>query len=139
MNRKNARAKRESERITPHAIKKLALSLFRRNHDYGCFDLQELVHELEQLGISTVKELRLLLKKHRRSILDDERRKMSRAETLDLLSHFGVQGVDTHSNTAWFAVPGLVREALEKEFGWEAVKPFHESSPACDDNQCAAD
>ena len=38
----------------------------------------------------------------------------------------GPQGVDAHTNTSWFAIPGLVRDALEKEFGWEKVIGLHE-------------
>lgn len=125
----HARAIKDMEEVTPAVMREVVLSLFRRRHDYGNFDLLEVVDELHQLGISTRKKLRLLLKKHRRSILNDERRRMTRAETLYLLSQFDSRGIDSHTNTAWFAIPGLVREALEKEFGWEVVKPFHESAP----------
>ncbi|MFG6109202.1 hypothetical protein [Stenotrophomonas nematodicola] len=101
------------------------LSLFRRKHDYGNFDLGELMPELEAFGITTVKRFRRLLKKHRRSILDEERTKMSRVETLHLLSQFDRRGIDAHSNTSWYAIVGLVRQAMEREFGWEAMMPFH--------------
>lgn len=131
----HARAVKDMEEVTPAAMRKIVRSLFSRRHDYGDFDLLEVVAELHQLGISTLKQLRLLLKKHRRSILNDERRRMSRAETVYLLSQFDSRGIDSHTNTSWFAIPGLVREALEKEFGWEVVKPFHESAPeeGCDE------
>lgn len=129
MKKLRARAIKDTGEVTPAAMRKVVLSLFRRRHDYGDFDLSEVVAELDQLGISTLKQLRLLLKKHRRSILNEERRRMTRAETVHLLSQFDSRGIDSHTNTAWFAIPGLVREALEKEFGWEVVKPFHESAP----------
>lgn len=125
---------KDTREVTPAPLRKVVLSLFRRRHDYGDFDLSEVVAELDQLGISTLKQLRLLLKKHRRSILNEERRPMTRAETVYLLSQFDSRGIDSHTNTAWFAIPGLVREALEKEFGWEVVKPFHESLP--DEGYC---
>lgn len=129
MKKVRARAIKDMEEITPVVIRKVVLSLFCRRHDYGDFDLSEVVTELGQRGISTVKQLRLLLKKHRRSILNDERSRMARAETAYLISQFGSRGIDAHTNTAWFAIPGLVREALEKEFGWEVVAPFNESVP----------
>ncbi|QGL89035.1 hypothetical protein K7565_11150 [Stenotrophomonas maltophilia] len=129
MKRLHARAVKEMEVVTPAGVRKMVLGLFHRRHDYGDFDLLEVVAELHQLGISTLKQLRLLLKRHRRSILRDEKRKMSRAETVHLLSQFDSRGIDSHTNTAWFAVPGVVREALEKEFGWEVVKQFHEYEP----------
>ena len=134
MKRLHARAVKEMEVVTPAGVRKMVLGLFHRRHDYGDFDLLEVVAELHKLGISTLKQLRLLLKRHRRSILRDEKRKMSRAETVHLLSQFDSRGIDSHTNTAWFAVPGVVREALEKEFGWEVVKQFHEYEPeeGCD-------
>lgn len=129
MKKLRARATKDMGEITPDAIRKVVLSLFRRRHDYGDFDLSSVVAELGQLGISTVKQLRLLLKKHRRAILNDERSRMTGAETVHLLSWFDPRGIDSHTNTAWFAIPGLVREALEKEFGWEVVEQFYVDAP----------
>lgn len=129
MKQLHARARVGLEPVTTAAIEKIARGLFHRRHDYGDFDLTELLAELEGLGVSTIRQFRLLMKKHRRAILKDEREKMSRAETLYLLAEFGPQGIDVHTNTSWFALPGLVREALEKEFGWDTVRPFHECQP----------
>lgn len=129
MKKLHARAVKEMGEITPDAIRKVVLSLFCRRHDYGDFDLSAVLAELAQLGISTIKQLRLLLKKHRRSILNDERSRMTHAETVHLLSWFDSRGIDSHTNTAWFAIPGVVREALEKEFGWEVVEQFYVRAP----------
>lgn len=54
---------------------------------------------------------------------------MSGAETLYLLAEFGPQGIDTHTNTSGFAIPGLVWVALEKEFGWERFIALQEREP----------
>ncbi|MEG2803800.1 hypothetical protein [Stenotrophomonas sp.] len=125
MRPQRARARLDNETVDPESIRKLVLSLFRRKHDYGNFDVGELMPELEAFGITTVKRFRRLMKKHRRSLLDEERTKMPRAETLHLLSQFDRSGIDVHSNTSWYAVVGLVRQAMEREFGWEAMMPFH--------------
>ncbi|WP_155944750.1 hypothetical protein [Pseudoxanthomonas sp. Root630] len=46
---------------------------------------------------------------------------MSRAETLYLSREAGFGGVDTFSGKSWFALPGLVRSAMELEFGEAAA------------------
>lgn len=129
MKRHKARAIVDASPLTPAGIRRVVLSVFPRRHDYGDFDLADLVTELAEFGIATVKPLRLLMKKHRRQILIDERVKMPRAETLYLASEYNPAGVDVHSNTSWYAVPGLVRQAMEKEFGWDAVIGIHEVRP----------
>jgi len=60
------------------------------------------------------------MKKHRRSLLEEENIKMSHSETLWLRSE-GYVGIDTLARKSWLAVPGLVRQAMELEFGEEAV------------------
>ncbi|MET4571302.1 hypothetical protein ABIA68_000129 [Stenotrophomonas rhizophila] len=129
MKRQRARAIVDASPLTPAGIRRVVLSVFPRRHDYGDFDLADLVTELAEFGIATVKPLRLLMKKHRRQILIDERVKMPRAETLYLASEYNPAGVDVHSNTSWYAVPGLVRQAMEKEFGWDAVIGIQEVRP----------
>lgn len=66
------------------------------------------------------------MKRHRRALLREERTKMLRAQTLDLLAGGGWHGIDVHANTSWFAIGGLVRISMEHEFGFETMLPFHE-------------
>lgn len=122
-----ARDRRDAQELDSRAVKKIVLSLFRRRNDYGDFDLSAVIRQLRGFGIQNIKQLRLLMKRHRRSILTEERRKMPRAETLHLLETFYPDGVDAHSNTSWFAVTGLVREAMGREFGWEDIYEESES------------
>lgn len=121
MRKIKARARVDAEKLTGQSLRRIVLSVFRKCHDYAGMDASELLSELESFGVTTNRSLRLLMKKHRRAILSDEKQKMLRAETLDLLRQFNPAGIDVHSNTSRFAVSGLVREALEKEFGWDAV------------------
>lgn len=118
MRRQNARARKGALGLTPSLLRAVVISLFRRRNDYGNFDVSEVICQLRQFGVTDVRGLRLLMKKHRRSILADENRKMARAETLHLLDTFYPEGIDVHSNTSWFAVTGLAREAMGGEFGW---------------------
>jgi len=119
--KRKARAVRDASALTPHIVRKVTLSLFRRRNDYGDFDTSAVVRELAKFGVTNAKQFRLLMKKHRRSILAEEKRKMSRAETLHLLGEFHPAGIDVHANTSWFAVTGLVREAMGREFGWDEI------------------
>lgn len=83
--------------------------------------MDELPVELGKFGITTVKGLRLLMKRHRRSLLADENVRMSRAEIAWPSNEFGAAGIDAFAGKSWFAIPGLVRQALEQEFGEAAA------------------
>lgn len=116
----HARARLDAQALTSGIIRTTVLSLFRRRHAYGDSDIAELIPEMARFGITTRKPFLRLMKKHRRALIDDARRKMRRAETCWLLIEFGPAGLDTHSNTSWYAIPGLVRVAMEMEFGEDA-------------------
>lgn len=59
MRPQRARARLDNEKVNPGRNRRLVLSLFRRKHDYGNFELGELMPGLEAFGITTVKRLRL--------------------------------------------------------------------------------
>lgn len=61
------------------------------------------------------------MKKHRRALLADENFRMSRAETLWLSQELGFMGLDAFAGKSWLALPGLVSQAMELEFGQEAA------------------
>lgn len=46
---------------------------------------------------------------------------MSRAEIAWPSNEFGAAGIDAFAGKSWFAIPGLVRQALEQEFGEAAA------------------
>lgn len=119
MHRQPARTRKDAEALTPEAVRRIVLSLFRRRHDYGAFDLDELVAQLALLGVTTRKQLRLLMKARRRALLDSENQRMRRAE-LRWLATDGIEGLDMHAGKSFFAIPGLVRQAAELEFGERA-------------------
>ena len=116
-----ARGKVDSVPLDAEMIRKTVQSLFRRRNDYSVETMDELPGELRKFGIVTVKDLRLLMKRNRRSLLIDENIHMNRAEVLWLLSDAGAAGLDTHAGKSWYAIPGLVRQAMELEFGYEAA------------------
>ena len=121
MKHQKARAKVDSVALDTRAIYKISLTLFRRRNDYSLESLNELPDELRRFGITTAKTFRLLMKKHRRSLLMDENVRMKRAEVVWLSREAGFGGIDTHAGKSWMAIPGLVRQAMELEFGEVAI------------------
>ncbi len=121
MPHRHARSRAENVRLTPRIVRKTVLSLFRRRNDYGSEDLTEILAQLEPLGVTTAKQLRLIMKRHRRSLRQDEKRRMSNAETRWLAGEMQGLGLDTHANKSWFGIPGLVRQAMELELGDKAA------------------
>lgn len=116
-----ARTKADSTALDSRSIRKISRTLFRRRNDYSLDSLDELPDELRRFGITTAKAFRLLMKKHRRSLLIDENVRMKRAEVIWLSREAGFGGIDTHAGKSWMAIPGLVRQAMELEFGEAAV------------------
>lgn len=116
-----ARTKVDSAALDGRSIRKISRTLFRRRNDYSLESLDELPDELRRFGITTAKAFRLLMKKHRRSLLMDENVRMKRAEVIWLSCEAGFSGIDTHAGKSWMAIPGLVRQAMELEFGEAAV------------------
>jgi len=127
MKRLNARARADQAPLTVDSIRKVVLSMYHRRHDYWTdADIAELPPELAAFNITTVKQLRLLMKRHRRAMLQEERARMPRRLTLGLLAECNPGGIDVHANTSFFAIGGLVRVSMEYEFGFETMLPFHE-------------
>jgi len=121
MKHQTARERMNSVPLDHKSIRRIVRPLFRRRNDYSLRTMERLPDELRRFGIMTAKDLRLLMKRHRRSLLLDENRRMSRAETLYLSREAGFGGVDTFAGKSWYAIPGLVRSAMELEFGEAAA------------------
>jgi hypothetical protein len=116
----HARSRLECAPLDQAIIRKTVLKLFRRRNDYGTDDLTELVAQLAALGVINAKQLSAIMKKHRRLLREDEERRMAHTETRWLVTEMGWEGIDVHANKSWFSVAGLVRNAMELEFGKRA-------------------
>jgi len=119
--KRSARARVDALPLDGASIRGIVRPVFRRRNDYNASALGELPAELRRFGIVTTKDLRLLMKKHRRTLVIDQNVRMSRAETLYLAQEAGFPGVDTFSGTCWLSLAGLVRSAMELEFGETAA------------------
>lgn len=121
MRHQGARRRAESALLEAKNIRTVVRALFRRSNDYGLATLGELPAELARFGMLTVKDLRILMNKHRHAVLIDENFRMSRAENLWLSQELGSAALMFFAGKSWLALPGLVRQAMELEFGKEAA------------------
>jgi hypothetical protein len=111
-------------------LHKLMRSLFSKANDYGPFSGEELIEELRRFGVRSRKQTRLLLKKHRRALIDIDRSSIDTNQTHIQAQLFGDQFVAMFRRTGvWFAYPALVRLTLELEFG-ERYRSFADERDA---------
>lgn len=121
MRHQRARAKADLAPLDARTIGMVVRPLFRRRNDYSQATLDELPSELSRFGVLTVKDLRLLMKKHRRTLLENEKTRMRGAEVSWLGQQADSADFDAFAGKSWYALPGLVRQAMELEFGEEAA------------------
>jgi hypothetical protein len=108
--------------LTEKLIRKTMSGLFPRRNDYGDGSFEELVAELEALGINCVGDFKRLMTHHRRALLNVDRAPLSRFERKLAIKDHGADFVsDATRRHYWFAYPGLVRTAIEMHFGENAV------------------
>ena len=118
MKRPHARSLRDFEALTASIIHCSLRSLFPRMNDYGYWSFAELVPELARFDITTRKTFRLLMKKHRRALLQGEKSRLSPRWVRYYRQEFGDKFVsDALRRQYWFAYPGLDRNAAEFEIG----------------------
>lgn len=80
--------------------------------------IDELAKELAGHGITSRARFSRLMKKHRRSLVDIDRSRLSCWEVRFFCEKFGEAFVkDALRRQYWFAFPALVRIAMELEFG----------------------
>jgi hypothetical protein len=110
--------------IDAGGLHKVVRQLFSKANDYGPFAGEQLVGELNRLGIVSRKQARLLLKKHRRVLIQIDRQPVDAVNERIYSEEPG--GNDFirkwKGMKVWYAYPALVRLALELEFGEEYEK-----------------
>ncbi len=108
--------------LTGVLIHRTMSKLFPRRNDYGSGSFDELVPELQALGISCAGDFKRLMTRYRRALLSFDRAPLSEFERRLATSDYGVAFVsDATRRQYWFAYPGLVRTAIEMHFGEDAV------------------
>ncbi len=121
MNRRSsARTKVYQQPLTAELIRKVMQGIFPRRNDYveDMALYEELLPELRRFGIADRGSLERLMKKHRQSLMADDRSPLATWEQRHFSEMFGAEFVrDAVRRQYWFAYPALVRNALESEFG----------------------
>ena len=122
----SARQKIDRKKLTPLLVHKALTAAFPKKNDYSPSetDYGEELSELIHFGIVSVKDLRILLQKHRKKILEIDRSPMDQVHQRMYAKEMGAAKFnDFVRRQYWFAYPGLLRLALELEFG-EAYESF---------------
>ena len=122
----SARQQIDRKELTPLLVHKALTAAFPKKNDYSPSETgyAEELSELFHFGIVSVKDLRVLLKKHRKKVLEIDRSPMDQVHQRMYSKEMGAAKFnDFVRRQYWFAYPGLLRLALELEFG-EAYESF---------------
>ena len=122
----SARQQIDRKKLTPQLVHKALSAAFPKKNDYSPSETgyEEELSELIHFGVLHVKDLRILLNKHRKKILEIDRSPMDKAHQRMYAKEMGIEKFnDFIRRQYWFAYPGLLRLALELEFG-EAYESF---------------
>ena len=115
-----AREKLDQQRLSERLIYKNLRSIFPRANDYISSESEysDELTELFDFGIFTNKQLRLLLKKHRKAIICIDRSPIDTYHKNMYIEEMGRNQFNDHiRKNYWFAYPALLRLSLELEFG----------------------
>ncbi|MBB6521917.1 hypothetical protein [Pseudoteredinibacter isoporae] len=98
---------------------KVMRSLFSRKNDISSMEeLDETVGELKKFSILTKREVRKFLKKHRKKLLLIDRESLDLRHQKLYREDLGEEEyLDSIRRQYWFGYPGLIRIAMEIEFG----------------------
>lgn len=115
-----ARQKLGDTPLNEELVYKALKGLFPRVNDYSASETNysEELKELRDFSINTNKQLRLLLKKHRKQIIEIDRSPIDSYHQKMYREEMGCAEFNDHMRRSyWFEFPALLRLALELEFG----------------------
>jgi hypothetical protein len=118
--KKHARKLIDERILDETSVYKLLCDLFPKVNDFYKSETgyTEELNELNVFGILTVKDLRLLLKRHRKMILEIDKSPIDSYHQEIYKEEMGAAVFNNFMRKRfWFAYPGLLRLALELEFG----------------------
>ena len=126
--RLSARKIRSDQALTPELVHRIAASLLPRRNDYGTNTYDDLVTELANFGIKKRGSFTRLMKRHRKQLIQIDRDPLLPWEVTFFSQEFGESFVqDALRRQYWFALPAMIRTALELEFG-EAAAIYEEAT-----------
>ncbi|WP_339409624.1 hypothetical protein [Pseudomonas sp. EA_35y_Pfl2_R5] len=122
----SARQRIDRKELTPELVHKALRAAFPKKNDFSPSETryEEELSELIHFGVLCVRDLRGLLNKHRKRILEIDRSPMDQVHQRMYAKEMGIEKFnDFLRRQYWFAYPGLLRLALELEFG-DAYEAF---------------
>lgn len=131
----NRRQFQDHRALTPELVRQALLRHFPSKHDTfrDPDDLLALSAALQHFGIDTVRKLRWLVNRHRKSVCAFDRAVQSTEMLRFWESTLGHDAVwDRHRRQYWFSNHALLRLVLEAEFG-DAYRTFADSNDAAPD------
>ena len=120
----NRRKLIDGEKLDLAYLEKMLRTLYPKNNPPGTKnEMEEVLGELTQFSIFTKLELRQLMKKHRRRIVQIDRDPIGKSHEPFLRETLGeTRFRDMIRRQYWFGKPAIVRLALEIEFGEQYEK-----------------
>jgi hypothetical protein len=115
----NRRSEIDAEEFDLKYLQKMMRNLFPKKNDCcPLSELAEVVGELKTFSIRTKLQVRLFLKKHRRVLLEVEAAPLDKINQRIYREDMGdTEYLDRVRRQYWYCYPGLVRTAMEVEFG----------------------
>ncbi len=121
MRRLSARQRKQNEPLSGQRIHRIMTRTFPKRNDYGTSDFDELVPELQRVGICTCGKFRSFMTSLRRQLLKIDRDPLAAWEIRHLSESFGETFVkDAVRRQYWFAFSALVRVAIVIRYGEQA-------------------
>lgn len=118
----SARAQRAKEALTPNVVECVARRVLPCRNDYTVIDAGELLAECLQFGVRTRGQFTRILLRHRRALRTYDQAPLTPLDQRVYRAEHGDEFVRERMRRQYlFSTEGLVRTALEWEFGDEYV------------------
>jgi hypothetical protein len=113
-----ARLRKDREPLTKQRVAKILSTVLPRRNGYTAPDAESLLAEFHAFGIRNPKELRLLLKRHRRRLMEIDATPLDQWHERQYRRDLGHEAVSNAIRyKRWFSHEALAGIALELEFG----------------------
>ncbi|MBW8811188.1 MAG: hypothetical protein JF591_20755 [Lysobacter sp.] len=118
-----ARTRKDLEPLSADIVRSTMRTLFPKRNDFSDpYQFDEVVSELARFDVNTRKAFRLLMCKHRRELLINDKARLPAAMVRYYRDEYGADYMkDRVRRRYWLSYPGLVRDAAELAFGEAAV------------------
>ena len=117
-----ARRCRNKQPLSAELIHRVTARLFPKRSDYGVNSYEDIMQELAKFGILNRGGFTRLMKRHRRELIRIDRSRLAPWEIKHFSESFGEAFVkDALRRQYWFALPAMIRNAMELEFGEDAA------------------